>query len=109
LAEQGDAFAQYRLGRFYAKQGGPQGPESERWYEHALNGLQRLAEAGNGEAMHVLGVMYAFGRGVKKDTEQARRWLTQAATHEVIAARQVLASLEKHQPAARDPQAFASH
>jgi TPR repeat protein len=111
LAEQGDAFAQYRLGRFYAKQDGLEAPESLRWYRKAFDGLQRLAETGNGEAMHVLGVMYAFGRGVTKDKEQARRWLTQAAEHEVPAARQVLTSLANHPTptAVRDPQAFASH
>jgi TPR repeat protein len=59
--------------------------------------------------MHVLGVMYAFGRGVTKDKEQARRWLTQAAEHEVPAARQVLTSLANHPTAVHDPQASASH
>lgn len=111
LAEQGDAFAQYRLGRFYAKQDGLEAPESVHWYRKAFDGLQRLAEDGNGEAMHVLGVMYAFGRGVPKDKDQARRWLTQATEHEVTAARHVLVSLGNRPTATvvRDPQAFASH
>jgi uncharacterized protein len=108
LAEQGDAFAQYRLGRFYAQQGGPQAPESMRWYRKASDGLRRLAEAGNGQAMYVLGVMYAFGRGVKKDTEQARQWLTQADERKVTAARRVLASLGKPPTAAPGTQAFVS-
>lgn len=103
LAEQGDAFAQYRLGRFYAKQDGPEAPESVGWYRKAFDGLQRLAEDGNGEAMHVLGVMYAFGRGIPKDTDQARHWLTQAVDHQVAAARQVLTSLERHRDTAPDP------
>jgi TPR repeat protein len=46
--------------------------------------------------MYVLGVMYAFGRGVKRDTEEARRWLNQAIDHRITAARPVLASVEKH-------------
>jgi hypothetical protein len=96
LAEQGDAFAQYRLGRFYAQHGGPHTPESVSWYMKASDGLQRLAEAGNGEAMYVLGVMYAFGRGVAKDEEQARLWLTQAADQQVPAANLVLARLDGH-------------
>ena len=104
LAEQGDAFAQYRLGRFYTQHGGPQAPESVRWYMKASAGLRRLAEAGNGEAMYVLGVMYAFGRGVAKDQERARRWLTQAVEHKVAAAHPVLASLEKHRGADPSPQ-----
>ena len=111
LAEQGDAFAQYRLGRFYAKQDGLEALESVHWYRKAFDGLRRLAEDGNGEAMHVLGVMYAFGRGVPKDKDQARRWLTQATEHEVPAARHVLVSLGNRPTATvvRDPQAFASH
>jgi TPR repeat protein len=100
LAEQGDAFAQYRLGRFYAQHGGPHTPKSMSWYRKASNGLRLLAWAGNGEAMYVLGVMYAFGRGVTKDTEQARLWLVQAVERQVEAARPVLASLERH----RNPQ-----
>ena len=96
LAEQGDAFAQYRLGRFYAQHGGPQARESVSWYVKASGGLRRLAEAGNGEAMYVLGVMYAFGRGVAKDREQARLWLTQAVDQQVPAAHLVLARLDGH-------------
>ncbi|CUQ67195.1 tetratricopeptide repeat protein [Candidatus Nitrospira inopinata] len=96
LAEQGDAFAQYRLGRFYAQRNGQHAPESVNWYGKASTGLRRLAEAGNGEAMYVLGVMYAFGRGVKRDTDEARRWLIQAVEHRIAAARPVLAGLEKH-------------
>ncbi|MCP9455047.1 MAG: sel1 repeat family protein [Nitrospira sp.] len=96
LAERGDAFAQYRLGRFYAQRDGQQAPESIAWYRKASAGLRRLAEAGNGEAMYVLGVMYAFGRGVKRDADEARRWLSQAINHRVSAARPVLASVERH-------------
>ena len=96
LAEQGDAFAQYRLGRYYAQFGGPKAPESVSWYVKASDGLQRLAEAGNGQAMYVLGVMYAYGRGVAKDEEQARLWLTQAVDQQVPAAHLVLTRLDGH-------------
>lgn len=99
LARQGDAFAQYRLGRFYAQLGGPRAPESVSWYVKAADGLQRLAEAGNGQAMYVLGVMYAYGRGVAKDEEQARLWLMQAADQQVPAAHMVLARLDEHRSA----------
>jgi hypothetical protein len=99
LAEQGDAFAQYRLGKFYAKQNGHEAPESISWYKKASKGLRRLAEAGNGQAMYVLGVMYAYGRGVTRNTEEARRWLTQAVKQNVRAAQPVLASLEAKQTA----------
>ncbi len=93
LAEQGDAFAQYRLGRYYAQRDGRQAPESVSWYRKASSGLHRLAETGNGQAMYVLGVMYAYGRGVARDTEQARRWLTRAIEQKVTAAQPVLANL----------------
>jgi TPR repeat protein len=99
LAEQGDAFAQYRLGRFYAQHAGPQAPESVTWYVKASDGLRRLAEEGDGEAMYVLGVMYAFGRGVAKDREQARLWLEQAVDQRVPAAHMVLARLDGHRSA----------
>jgi len=99
LARQGDAFAQYRLGRFYAQLGGPRAPESVSWYVKASDGLQRLAEAGNGQAMYVLGVMYAYGRGVARDEEQARLWLMQAADQQVPAAHLVLARLDGHRSA----------
>jgi TPR repeat protein len=94
LAQRGDAFAQYRLGRFYAQLGGPKAPESVSWYVKAADGLQRLAEAGNGQAMYVLGVMYAYGRGVARDEEQARLWLLQAVDQQVPDAHMVLARLD---------------
>ena len=97
LAEQGDAFAQYRLGKYYAKQKGRQAPESISWYKKASTGLRRMAEAGNGQAMYVLGVMYAYGRGVTRNTEEARHWLSQAVRHNVAAAQPVLAGLEAKQ------------
>ncbi len=97
LAEQGDAFAQYRLGRYYARRDGRQTPESVSWYKKAASGLHRLAETGNGQAMYVLGVMYAYGRGVPRDTEQARQWLARAVENKIMAAQPVLTNLEtKH-------------
>jgi uncharacterized protein len=103
LAEQGDAFAQYRLGRYYAQRDGRQTPESVGWYKKAASGLHRLAETGNGQAMYVLGVMYAYGRGVPRDTEQARRWLAQAVEQKVTAAQPVLAKLAVQPPTTSNP------
>ena len=93
LATQGDVFAQYRLGRYFAQRDGRQAPEAVSWYKKAFPGLHRLAETGNAQAMYVLGVMYAYGRGVSRDPEQARRWLTQAVEHKIAAAQPVLANL----------------
>ncbi len=96
LAEQGDAFAQYRLGRYYARRDGRQTSESVNWYKKASPGLHRLAENGNGQAMYVLGVMYTYGRGVPRNTDEARRWLTQAVERKITSAQPVLASLATH-------------
>ncbi|MBX3333133.1 MAG: sel1 repeat family protein [Nitrospira sp.] len=93
LAEQGDAFAQYRLGKYYAKQKGQEAQESLAWYKKAQTGLRRLADAGNGQAMYVLGVMYAYGRGVAKNTEEARHWLSKAVRKNVTEAQPILAGL----------------
>ncbi len=114
LAEHGDAFAQYRLAKYYEKQNGPHAPESISWYKKASKGLRRLAEAGNGQAMYVLGVMYAYGRGVAKNTEEARRWLTHAVEQNVRAAQPVLANLETKQavnpkPKDKGPAQSAKH
>lgn len=97
LAERGDAFAQYRLGKYYEKHKGHEAPESARWYKKASAGLRRLAENGNGQAMYVLGVMYTYGKGVARNTEEARRWLKRAVEQNVSAAQPVLASLEAKQ------------
>ncbi|MBM4139304.1 MAG: sel1 repeat family protein [Nitrospira sp.] len=99
LAEQGDAFAQYRLGRFYAQQNGSLSAESLSWYMNASDGLQRLASSGNGNAMYILGVMFAFGRGVAENKDEARKWLTQAVAYQIPEAGQVLAKLNEDHPA----------
>ncbi|MEQ1681065.1 MAG: tetratricopeptide repeat protein [Nitrospira sp.] len=106
LAEQGDAFAQYRLGRYYAQRDGRKASESVSWYKKASPGLHRLAETGNGQAMYVLGVMYAYGRGVPRSTDEARRWLTMAIEHKITAAQPVLAKLEV--PRSTDPKSQVS-
>ncbi len=90
---EGKELAQYRLGRRVAQQEGRQAPESVSWCKKAFVGLHRLAEAGNGQAMYVLGVMYAYGRGVERDLSQAKRWLTQAVEHKITAAQPVLTNL----------------
>lgn len=106
LAEQGDAFAQYRLGRYYAQRDGRKASESVSWYKKASPGLHRLAETGNGQAMYVLGVMYAYGRGVPRSTDEARRWLTMAVEHKITAAQPLLAKLEV--PRSTDPKSQVS-
>src|SRR5437016_13655062 len=76
-AEQGDAEAQYRLGRVY--QGGrgvaQDNAEAAKWY-------RRSAEQGYPPAERYLGLMYQGGYGgLPRDEVEARRWLSKAAEH----------------------------
>ena len=73
-AEQGDAEAQYNLGRMYANgEGVPQDDaEAARWYRLA-------ADQGDASAQYALAGMYAYGRGVPQDEAEAVRWYRLAA------------------------------
>ena len=75
LAEDGNAEAQYYVGRMYEKgQGVRKDPaEGARWY-------RRAAEGGHAPAQYRLAVGYAFGLGgLKKDEEAALKWLRRSA------------------------------
>lgn len=48
-------------------------------YESALILYRSLAEQGNAAAQYSLGVMYDKGQGVKRDRNEAMRWLQRAA------------------------------
>jgi hypothetical protein len=74
LAEQGDAQAQYRLGRMYHYgQGVPQdNDEVLRWYRKA-------ADQGYAAAEYGVGYMYMYGLGVQSDYTEAVRWCRKAA------------------------------
>ncbi|TAL27429.1 MAG: sel1 repeat family protein [Alphaproteobacteria bacterium] len=100
-AEQGDAAAQLRLGKYYSRiaseaygyesfqeyQNGTMNfnppethlskvpqilEESAKWYRKA-------AEQGNAEAQNYLGGAYWYGLGVQDDNEEAVRWYKKAA------------------------------
>lgn len=73
-AEQGDASAQYNLGRMYLYgQGVPQDNKAAaKWYTLA-------AEQGDVIAQYNLGFMYYNGRGVPQDDTMAVKWWTLAA------------------------------
>ncbi|MBO4513856.1 MAG: sel1 repeat family protein, partial [Victivallales bacterium] len=73
-AEQGDADAQFYLGKcFYNAQGaGKDYVEAARWWRKA-------AEQGHAKAQYNLGVCYYNGEGVEKDYEEAARWWRKAA------------------------------
>ena len=73
-ADQGNAFAQFRLGdRYVNGQGvGQDDAEAVRWYRLA-------ADQGHALAQGNLGFMYANGRGVPQDDVEAHMWVNLAA------------------------------
>ena len=87
LAEQGNAKAQYNLGRMYAAGRGVarNGAEAVKWYRRAAE--QDDAEA-QVAAQNSLGVMYADGLGVPEDIVQAAAWISiayaQGADSEIV-------------------------
>ena len=48
-------------------------------YERAYQQWLPLAEAGDSNAQHQLGLLYASGQGVTQNSDEALRWLSQAA------------------------------
>jgi hypothetical protein len=76
LAEQGNAGAQFNLGRMYDDgQGVPQD------YKLAVKWYSAAAEQGISAAQHNVGVMYVKGQGVPVDYIQAYAWFSVAATN----------------------------
>lgn len=61
-----------------------------RFDKATLPDIQQAAEAGDAEARFKLGVLYANGKGVSRDTEQALHWLRAAAEQRWIAAQTLL-------------------
>ena len=73
LADQGDADAQFLLGRMYDTGRGllKDYKQAEKWYRKA-------ADQGNARAQYNLGVMYANGEGALKDLSKAKYWIKKA-------------------------------
>lgn len=95
-AEQGDADAQFSLGRAYVEGTGvPEDlVEAERWFRRAAERghvgartvlrelyqfIRTFAEQGNAGAQAAIGVAYAQGTGVPQDLVEAVRWFRRAA------------------------------
>jgi hypothetical protein len=74
LAEQGDARAQFVLGRILSRGRGAPLDETEaaRWF-------RRAADQGSAAAQFSLGNMYDEGRGVPQDYAEAAKWYRAAA------------------------------
>ena len=73
-AKQGNAEAQYALGRAYGEGQGVAEDDREavKWYRKA-------AKQGHPEAQYGLGAAFGFGRGVRKNYRKARKWWLKAA------------------------------
>lgn len=86
-AVQGDARAQYELGRRCSEQ---------QNYRRAFVWLQKAAAQGHAGAQNRLGVMYERGQGVSMDLLQAHKWFSLAAASGNTYASANRASLECH-------------
>lgn len=73
-AEQGDAKAQYELGRMYY-----QGKGVPQDYVEALRWYRRAADQGNAKGQYAVGFMYERGKGVPQDYVQASAWFRKSA------------------------------
>jgi TPR repeat protein len=77
-AEQGVVEAQNELGVFY--QANPNHPQPDSQADaQAVEWFQNAATQDYAEAQYRLGLSYKVGRGVPKNTNQAKYWLQQAA------------------------------
>ena len=74
LAEQGDADAQYKLGRasYFGEDGPKETGQAVLWFRKA-------AEQGHAQAQYRLGFQHLRGEGVPKDAREAALWFRKAA------------------------------
>ena len=73
-AANGDAEAQFNLGKRYYK-----GEGVTKDYAEAVRWWRKSAEQGHAKAQGILGYCYHSGEGVTKDYAKAVRWLRKAA------------------------------
>lgn len=73
-AEQGNTYAQYRLGRLYLA-----GTEVEKDIESAIHWLSKAVEQNNEYAQYTLGTLYLSGEEVPIDSEKGEMLLRQSA------------------------------
>ncbi len=88
LAEQGDARAQFLLGKMYANGLGV--PQDDK--EAVIWGIL-AAEKGHSGAQSFVGAMYANGRGVTQDEKEAAKWYRMAAEQGVDDAQYLLGAM----------------
>ncbi len=83
-AAQGNARAQFNLGRYYYRKGGEKYPEAFKNYKLA-------AEQGHAGAQQKLGQLYAYGYGTPQDYTQSIAWYEKAAAQGDMEAEYALA------------------
>jgi TPR repeat protein len=74
-AEQGDAEAQYQIGKRYSAIG----QDVKQDFKEAVKWFSKAAEQGYADAQSILGFMYLFGVGVEQNSKEAIKWYTRAA------------------------------
>ena len=74
LADQGNARAQFKLGKLYDDGQGVAQSDAE-----ALKWYRLSAGQGEADAQYSLGVMHFVGRGMAKDDAEAAKWFGKAA------------------------------
>ena len=72
-AQQGDAWAQERVGKAYEF-----GQGIEQDYTKAVSWYRKAAEQGRPSAQSKLGRMFENGRGVPRDLQEALKWYNMA-------------------------------
>ncbi|BAN69319.1 hypothetical protein EBS_1432 [endosymbiont of unidentified scaly snail isolate Monju] len=90
-ADAGDPLAQYNLGNEYLREG------TEAGTARAAALWRQAAEQGLVLAQHNLGSLYALGKGVERDLEQARYWYRMAQRNGSTRSAEALAALDKLQ------------
>ena len=87
-AEQGDANAQYNLGRCYADGEGVEKDQKKAVYWYTKAAEQELARAQNN-----LAICYENGEGVERDMKKAVYWYTKAAEQGHARAQKILGNI----------------
>jgi len=85
-ATQGDAEAQFNLGRRYSL-----GKDVAKDYAKAFEWFQKAAKQGHPNGEFFLGSAYILGQGVQKDSAKAFEWFQKAAAQGVVGAQFSLA------------------
>jgi predicted secreted protein len=78
LAKQGNANAQYRLGKMFLAGEGVRQNDNK-----AFKWTRKAAEQGHYNAMYSLSLMYAAGMGVARDNTEGEKWLRKAVKQEL--------------------------